>query len=169
MATLEPLTDDEMSAARVERLHDEASRARELMELGAERGAFELEFELDDEAVRVCDPRAHPLWSAQWTPPNEPEALSLWLAARLPLTTRLRMHVLQCTCPLKRMRDIVDTMRMLLEPSGRRFEHRFRLIVHTPSGDSCTTIGAPSAVPRSIVGEAAPRYAWNDQNSFPHG
>lgn len=171
MATLEPLTDDTMSVARVERLLDEADRARTLMALGAQRGAFELEFEeADDEGgPPVCDARAHPLWGAQWTPPAEAEALSLWLAARLPLTTRLRMHVLQCTCPLKRMRDAVDAMRLLLDPGTRRFEHRFRLFVHTPSSDGCNTLGGPRAAPRYIVGDAAPRYAWGDESSFPHG
>ena len=104
----------------------------------------------------------------QWTPPSEATELSLWLAARLPLTTRLRMNVLQCTCPLKRMRDVVDAMRLLLEPTTHRFE-RFRLIVNTPSSDSCTTIGAATTVPRCVVGEAPPRYAWNTESAFPHG
>ena len=36
-----------------------------------------------------------------------------WLAARLPLTTQLRLHLLACTCPVKRTRDLVDAMRLL--------------------------------------------------------
>tara|TARA_B110001452_G_scaffold260865_1_gene258889 strand:- start:583 stop:1017 length:435 start_codon:yes stop_codon:yes gene_type:complete len=144
------------------------------MELGVSRGAFQLVLEAeddDDEEAEppVCDPRSHPLWGSQWTPPSEATELSLWLAARLPLTTRLRMNVLQCTCAFKRMRDVVDAMRLLIEPTTRRFEHRFRLIVNTPSGDSCTTIGGASTPPRCVVGEAPPRYAWNTESAFPHG
>ena len=60
-------------------------------------------------------------------------------------------------------------MRLLLEPSSKRFEHRFRLIVNAPAGDGCSTIGAPATAPRCVVGEAAPRYAWHDDSSFPHG
>ena len=112
--------------------------------------------------------RVHPLWSAQAAPPVEPADLSLWLGARLPLTTALRMRLLSCVCPLKRMTDVVDAMRLLLDPHSSRFEHRLRLHVLTPSGDNCSAVGVPTQPPRFFVGEAPPTYAW-DQNSFPHG
>lgn len=170
-ATVEALHDDLVTERRRERLSDEAARAATLIAAGAERRAFALELcTLDEELGElVCDPRAHPSWPAQATPPVEPADLSLWLAARLPLTTALRMRLLACVCPLKRITDVVDAMRLLLEPhSSSRFEHRLRLHVLTPSGDNCSAVGVPSQPPRSFVGEAPPSYAWNE-NSFPHG
>ena len=98
--------------------------------------------------------RVHPLWSAQAAPPVEPADLSLWLGARLPLTTALRMRLLSCVCPLKRMTDVVDAMRLLLDPHSSRFEHRLRLHVLTPSGDNCSAVGVPTQPPRFFVGEA---------------
>ena len=40
----------------------------------------------------MCDPRCHPRWRSQVAPPEDEAALSLWLAARLSLTTELRSH-----------------------------------------------------------------------------
>ena len=40
----------------------------------------------------MCDPRCHPRWRSQVPPPEDEAALSLWLAARLSLTTALRSH-----------------------------------------------------------------------------
>ena len=160
-----------MSARRRERLCDEAERAATLIAAGAERHAFVLELcTLDEELGEpACDPSAHPTWPNQASsPPAEPADLSLWLAARLPLTTALRMRLLACVCPLKRMTDVVNAMRLLLEPHASRFEHRLRLHVLTPSGDNCSAVGVPSQPPRCYVGEAPPSYAW-DENSFPHG
>ena len=42
-----------------------------------------------------------------------------WLAARLPLTFALRLHLLACPCPLQRMRDLVVALRLLRDPRGR--------------------------------------------------
>ena len=176
-ATVEPLEDDAVSERRRERLGDEAARALELVAAGLERGAFALEScTLDEElGAPACDPRSHPLYMSaaeQATPPasTDPAALSLWLASRLPLTTQLRMRLLACVCPLKRMTDVVDAMRLLLDPYSRRFEHRLRLHVVTPSGDNCAGVGAPTTPPKSFVGEAPPLYSsWSDENSFPHG
>ena len=108
------------------------------MSPGVAHGSFDLDVEQDgeeDDAPPLCG-RSHPLWAAQWTPPAEPEALSLWLAARLPLTTRLRMHVLQCTCPLKRMRDVVR--RAHVRACGGRAAARRRAL-HAPDGSRPVT------------------------------
>ena len=67
--------------------------------------------------------RVHPLWSAQAAPPVEPADLSLWLGARLPLTTALRMRLLSCVCPLKRMTDVVDALRLLTLPTNHTRTH----------------------------------------------
>ena len=119
-AAIEPIADETMSEARAERLADEAERAVGLLDLAVDRRAVFLEpSTLDDElGPPVCDPRSHPLAALQHDPPHSPSELSLWLAARLPLTTRLRLAMLASTCALKRMADTVDVLRLLLDPSG---------------------------------------------------
>ena len=89
----------------------------------------------------------------------------------LPLTTRLRLAMLASTCPLKRMADTVDVLRLLLDPSGAsgRFAHRFRLHVSTPSNDACAGTSMAMHPPRFVVGEAAPGYSWKAETSSPHG
>ena len=53
----------------------------------------------------VCDPRCHPMWLLQAEQPECSTELSLWLAARLPLSTALRVHLLSAHCPLRRLQD----------------------------------------------------------------
>lgn len=163
LATVDVLDDEAISEARRERLRDEADRAAQLVTAGTQCGAFELvSSALDDElGAPVCDPRAHPLWAGQQVLPAEPAELSFWLAARLPLTTALRLRLLACACPLQRMRDVVDAMRLLLDPvHSRRFYDRLRVHVVTP----CSRRHQP---PRSFVGDAAPSQG-RDQALFAH-
>jgi len=174
ISNFEPVDDDPMlSPAREERVHDEAQRARDLLERGVEQRAFSLEpSHLDDELGLgpLCDPRCHPLWQSDESPPAEAAALSFWLAGRLPLATSLRASCLASTCPLKRLCEVNDAMRLLLCNDPARFRHRLRLQVETPASDGCHGIGiGGSATPRTIVAEAPPSYAWVADNSFPHG
>ena len=103
--------------------------------------------------------------------PSCASELSLWLGARLPLTTSLRVSVLSTLCPLRRMQDCVDALRLLLDPHrpNRTQSHRFKLIVDSPATDNCSTVysGLP---PRMAVAEAPPSFtSWADSSSFPHG
>jgi len=163
LATVDVLDDETISEGRLERLRDEADRAVQLIAAGTECGAFELvSSTLDDELGDLaCDPRAHPLWAGQQMLPAEPAELSLWLAARLPLTTALRVRLLACACPLQRMRDVVDAMRLLLDPLSGRFHDRLRVHVVTP----CSRRHQP---PRSFVGDAAPSQVRDAGSSFAH-
>ena len=112
VAVLQHVEDIEVSsAARAERIADEANRARDLACLATERN------QLRSPAV----PATEVLDAAN---------LSLWLAARLPLTARLQADLLATTCPLRRIQDVVDAMRLLTEstPRRKRTGHRFRLL-----------------------------------------
>ena len=82
---------------------------------------------LDDETdCWASPPHEHPAWRTAAAPPEDASALSLWLAARLPLTSALRLHLLDCACPLKRMRDVVDAMQLIAGTSraGDRYNAR---------------------------------------------
>lgn len=119
LGVIERIADIGISVARAERLDDEASRALELLAaLGAGNGIAEL-----------------PLATAEQI---EASRLSLWIGARLPLSARLHAGLLSCTCPLTRMRDVVDAMRLLAEPSPRRARpgHRFKLREEGSGGDA---------------------------------
>ena len=161
LARLESVADDVPRGSRAERLQDEATRAKELMSLVASRRMLELN---DEIAAAVCDPRAHPLWRPALRPPAQAEALSFWLAARLPLTAGLRASLLQATCPLRRLQDTVDAMRMLLQaapigpqPRPARFSHRFSLLAMPPAeGGAGADVAGAVTWPRHIVGEAVP-------------
>ena len=128
--------DDEPVASSSQLSHDDAQRlrveaaaARDLLENSAT--PLELTPCTQDEelGLTVCDPRTHPLFRAQAAPPENDAALSLWLAARLSLTTSLRAHLLALTDPLKRMRDVVDAMRMLSDPRRTRDPDSFAKFV----------------------------------------
>ncbi|KAL1519982.1 hypothetical protein AB1Y20_023466 [Prymnesium parvum] len=168
----EPIHDQAvLSERRVERLLAEADDARTLLARGLQAGHLSLESSVRDEELGPPNwpPSAHPLHEQEQQMPDDPAALSLWLAARLPLTTSLRVTLLSCCCALKRMQNVVDGLRLLNEPHRLRFGHRFRLIVSTPATDNCSTVGAQE-MPRYVVGEALPPYtSWTDENSFPHG
>lgn len=159
------------SEARAEKVGDEAARALQLLDQGLESGAFGLEpSHLDEELGMqpLCDPRCHPMWALSADPPQAPAELSFWLAARLPLSTSLRAAVLADTCPLKRLHDVSDAMRLLLSSDTSRFRHRLRLSLDAPARDGCGTLstGPP---PRRVVAEAPPTYSWSAEDSFPHG
>ena len=83
-------------------------------------------------ALAVTPPRS------RGAAPRDAAALSLWLAARLSLTTSLRLHLLALTDPLKRMRDCVDAMRLLAEPRApaRRYA-KFQVVWDTAEAGGC--------------------------------
>ena len=94
------------------------------------------------------------------------------LAARLPLSTPLRVHALSTLCPLRRLQDVVDAMRLLCDPQRlERRGHRFRIVtIHAAHDAYCSTIGGAAAPPRLVVTEAPPAYqSWTSDSSFPHG
>ena len=55
----------------------------------------------------------HPRWRELAEPPDDPSQLSFWLAARLPLTTALRLRLLGYDCALERLKHTVGAMRLL--------------------------------------------------------
>lgn len=174
MCEVLPLEDETLSAQRLERLEDEADAARTLIERGLEQGSLTLESSALDEEIggsAVCDPCCHPLFSIQSEQPKGAAELSLWLGARLPLTTSLRVAILSTRCPLRRLQDAVDATRLLLDPQRlERRGHRFKVVVDPPASDQCSTLGGPPQAPRLVVGEAPPNYAsWSSDTSFPHG
>ena len=105
---LQRLVDVSLPQARAEKLKDEAHWARELTWAAVERGHSELQGGVDY---------------------MDAPSLSLWLAGRLPLSPRVLSELIACTCPLSRMQDVVDAMRLLAEPGPRRERrgHRYRL------------------------------------------
>ena len=132
--------------------------------------------ELDEEMGHgpVCEPWCHPLWPER--PPDEDdEALSHWLAARLPLSTNLRAALLATLCPLRRMQDVVDAMRLLLDPLRARADSfKYKLVVNHAAHDSfCGTgLGGAQPAPRMVVALAPPTmvgaWAWNrDEQARP--
>ena len=96
-----------------------------------------------------------------------------WLGARLPLSNSLRVHLLSTLCPLRRLQDAVDAMRLLSDPHrlDRTKQHKFKIIVQHPAHDAyCSTIGGAAQQPRLVVAEAPPKLAnWTSEHSFPHG
>ena len=165
MARMEVIADDGLGTARAERLQDEVERARELLEAGVARGAFTLRDTSSLGTEVECDPRSHPLWRPDPRPPLHMKTLSFWLAARLPLAPGLRGKLAQCTCPLQRMRDTVDIMRMLLQeaaigpqPHPRRFAHRFQLVpAPPPLSATAPFLVDEAAPPPATEAEPAPR------------
>ena len=82
------------------------------------------------------------------------------------------MHVLSNLCPLRRLQDTVDAMRLLLDPQRvERVGHKFRVVAMTPASDAyCSTLGGPSQPPRLVVSEAPAMYTnWSSSDAFPHG
>ena len=134
-----PLDDDGgTSAAEAAPLRAEADAARSLLHTAAT--PIELSpCTLDEELLlSVCDPRCHPLWRSQVAPPDDEAELSLWLAARLSLTTALRSHLLGCTDPLKRMRDCVDAMSLLADPRQLQPTYaKFQVVWDTAESGGC--------------------------------
>ena len=117
------MEDEELAPRRQERLEDEAEVARTLLaRVQAERGVVlessVLDLELGGRVI--CDPRCHPLHPHEAMPPVDATQLSLWLGAHLPLSGRLRAQLLGCACPLRRMQDVVDCLRLLCEPERER-------------------------------------------------
>jgi len=176
VAELSPFEDEELAPRRQERLLDEAGAARRLLELGQNRGLFALESSALDEELGgrgVCDPRCHPLWPLEASPPEADDELSLWLGARLPLTTELRIQLLSMVCPLRRMQDVVDVLRLLCDPQRPRgAEFKYKLIMTHPASDAyCRTISTgETAGPRAVVAMRPPSWQnWTSSDSFPHG
>ena len=110
---------------------------------------------LDDETdCWASPPHEHPAWRTAAAPPEDASALSLWLAARLPLTSALRLHLLDCACPLKRMRDVVDAMQLIAGTSraGDRYNaRRGAMQKMVLEYDTAEASGCELAPPRPIV------------------
>lgn len=98
----------------------------------------------------------NPRWRAAAEVPEEDAALSLWLGARLPLSTPVRTFLLSCTCPLKRMQDCVDAMTLLLHRDPRFAMRRpgqlprLQVLLDTAEASGCEL-----APPRKLVGWAS--------------
>lgn len=121
LAHFDMLADEVLDDDQQHALKEEAVVATSLLTLSAQRGGvIDLMLCTLDEEVGMppVPPTAHPAFIQHAVQPDEPNELAFWCAARLPLTTGLRHHLLALQCPLKRMRDIVDVMRILLDPSG---------------------------------------------------
>ena len=155
LARLAPFDDDALDTSDARALEGEAAAARALLEsrqhLPVQPDDWELLLCTLDEEVDILpphlDPTAHPQWLDAARIPEGAAALSHWLAARLPLTTSLRLHLLACPCPLKRMRDLVDSMRLLADPAGAYSKARaatrgpggsmLKLCWHTAEASGC--------------------------------
>jgi hypothetical protein len=141
LAAFEDLHDDQLTADMAVKLDEEAGVARALLDLRAERDSFELLLcTLDDEVGLEAELAvSHPKFLQCAVQPEDPHDLSFWCAARLPLTTLLRQHLLHCSCPLKRMRDVVDVMRLLVDPSrdGRLSTRKFHVVYDTAEASGC--------------------------------
>lgn len=164
IAAFAPLLDDcgyedeypvsTMDHNRRQSLEDEAVVARALMSASSEgrNENWELQLCQLDEELQLCDnvdPTAHPEWHTAAELPGDPVGLSWWLAARLPLTTPLRAHLLSLQSPVKRMRDVVDALRVLLDPNlpvgnARRFS-KFEVLWQTAEASGCE-VEPPRAV-----------------------
>lgn len=170
-----PIADEELSEARQERLEDEAAIARSLVLRGAELGAFALESSVLDEEVGgadVCDPRCHPLFPLQQKAPESAAELSLWLGSRLPLSTSLRANLLANLCPLRRLQDSVDAMRLLCDPhNSARVGHKYKVLTTHAANDAyCGTMGGQPRPPQLVVAESPPAFTpWDHDSSTPHG
>ena len=79
---------------------------------------------------------------------DDTDELGWYLGCSLPLTTGLRTSLLGCTSALKRMRDIVDALRLLQEPerAGDRRLRKFNLLWMTAEASGCE-VEPPRAVP----------------------
>jgi hypothetical protein len=170
LAEVSTLGDEKLLAVRRERLLDETAFARELLTRGQESGAFALDGStLHEQLGGASQQRAHPHWEAACAPPEgagSEDELSLWLGAQLPLSTDLRLRILTTLCPLKRMQDMVDALRLLCEPDRERGPgHKFRL-TRLPEGE-LEDVDAPQ---RTIVSITPPSVTkWTSSDAFPHG
>lgn len=154
MGEFEAIDDSPLDGADAQRLAAEAARAYTLLEEGEADGSLDLTPCTLEEELNLwpCNPSEHPFWreASALPPQHDAAALSLHLAARLPLTTAVRLHVLGCPCPLKRMMDVVDAMRALSRPEARggggryataahdeRRLHKFTLVYDTAEASGC--------------------------------
>jgi len=114
------MQDDQLAAEEQQKLTQEANVAQQCLANAA--GQIEMQPSVYEEelGLDVCNPRAHPYFQSYQKPPADAVLLSFWLGAHLPLTTSLRAHLLACQCPLKRMQDCVDVLRLLSETDSYR-------------------------------------------------
>jgi len=129
LARLVALNDDAISAGTARAVEDEAAVARALLRSGPAAARDLTLCTLLPEANILpwgADPATHPLWHdcARLPGSGAASGLGWWLAARLPLTLGLRLHVLGSKCPLKRMRELNTAMRLLAQPSRRSRQAR---------------------------------------------
>ena len=156
-------------------LKDEASAAIKLLRLGRiDLTLCTLDEELELTTCDPRSHPLWASMGAACPPPEEDAAaLSLWLGSRLPLSTavrrvpsaraafptplkpashlilhvtQVRVHLLGCTCPLKRLQDCVDAMRLLAEDGhgGSRYDPvrdgrlpKFEIVYDTAEASGC--------------------------------
>ena len=157
------LDDDVLSATDERALEDEAGVLRALLDhrnsVPIQPDDWELLLCTLDEELTVlpedADPTSHPQFlSAARVPESSAIELGWWLAARMPLSTALRLHLLGLSCALKRTRDLVDAMRLLQNPAAEYARAR------ATGGKMCITwvtaeaSGCEVEPPRPVVGWA---------------
>jgi len=148
LARFAALEDDAVEDARS--LEGEHASARALLEAHVRTPAPDWDLllcTLDEELTVLppgADPASHPRWVECAAVPEDAVGLTWWLASRLPLATALRHHLLECGCPLKRLRDTVDAMRLLANPAAEyaRLRHcgsgaKLRLVWNTAEASGC--------------------------------
>ena len=107
-----------------------------------------------------AEPSTHPDFARASQVPQAGLELSFWLACRLPLSTSLRLHLLECNCPLQRLRDLVDVLRLLNNPardcaptrSGSLQGAKLQIVHHLEEPTAPWSNGHASlALPRRVV------------------
>ena len=162
LAAFEPVDDEPLSVHERRQLEEEAVAARAFISSGGGSENWELLLcHLDEELLfdveELANPMAHPLWIKAAAVPDDAVDLGFWLACRLPLTTSLRFHLLALPCPLKRLRDVVDALRLLCDPSradGRQLA-KFEVLWHTAEASGCE-VEPPRAIIHWRGGGVAP-------------
>lgn len=118
MAKFGLLRDEEIAVDQQRLLEHEASEAHALLPILRQK--YELQLcTLEEQAAMPCVEllRMHPFIGRSAKPPVDAASLSFWCAAWLPLPREARCHLLALQCPHKRMRDVVDAMRLLVASS----------------------------------------------------
>mmetsp|Transcript_7571 Transcript_7571/g.22131 ORF Transcript_7571/g.22131 Transcript_7571/m.22131 type:complete len:288 (-) Transcript_7571:180-1043(-) len=127
------------TAEVIERAEDEAALARSIVNLGAMNGILDLALGLDELGVEHVELCHHPKWAASKVLPKDALGLSMWLPARLPLTTELKAQFLFAFSPLWRLQNAIDVMRFLASDplNDERYTHRFQRILDSPATGVC--------------------------------
>ena len=163
-ARFSPLHDSMLGVDEERALEDEASVLRAMFDSRHARPIQPDDWELLlctlDEELSILpahvDPASHPQFVSAARMPDSTIDLGWWLAARLPLSTTLRLHLLQLSCALKRTRDLVDVMRLLESPSAEYARARDTGGKFTITWVTAEASGCEVEPPRPVV-DWAPR------------